>query len=628
MDVGPSLNAMPAHPADTSSSDNLAEQYDFIIIGGGTAGLVLAARLTEDPSVQVLVLEAGSNRQDDPMIMTPGLAFGMYENPNYDWCLQTVPQAGLNNRILPQQRGKVLGGSSSIFQMQMVYTSAPAFDAWEKLGNPGWNWEAMLPYLRKFHTHHNPSPAEAANEILSIASHDDALESSEGPVQTSFSETSDVDKAWYESWGKIMRDLKYEGKDIGGLAHPASIDPKTRTRSSATSAYYAADVSSRTNLRVVTDALVSKIVLERKDEEVIATGVQFVSKSGKAIIVKAKREVILSAGTMKSPQILELSGIGDTKLLDQHGIETFVHNPNVGESLQDHLIVSVSFEAEDGVQTGEVMMRDPSVMPALMAMYQKDHSGPLAHNFVPIAQFRLPETFAPNGHEYIPSLLQKISPKPTSEHQQLRDKITADLLSSATMQQMLSKMQFNISAGSKLADMVKGDVEGNYISFMSVLNHPFSRGNIHIASSSPTDDPLIDPKYLSHPMDIELHARHVQFLSTLTCTPPLSQYLKRNGRRIPAHAFADGKQEMDLETAKKVVREHSISNYHPAGTCGMGPREKGGVVDAELKVYGVRGLRVVDASVFPIMPRGNIITSVYAVAERAADMIKAEWKGK
>ncbi|KAL5321412.1 hypothetical protein ACEPPN_009370 [Leptodophora sp. 'Broadleaf-Isolate-01'] len=618
---------MPSHLVDTSSTDKLAEQYDFIIIGGGTAGLVVAARLTEDPNAQVLVLEAGSNRQDDPMILTPGLAFGMYGNPTYDWCFQSVPQACLNGRIIPQQRGKVLGGSSSIFQLQMVYNSKPSFDAWEKLGNPGWNWDTMLPYLRKFHTHHPPGPADKAREIIDISNHDDALESTDGPVQTSYGGTSDLDKAWYETWGNIMKDLKYEGTDLGGLACPAAIDPKTRTRSSATSAFYSTDISSRPNLRVVTDALVSKILLEKKAGEVVATGVQLVSKSGKEISIKANREVILSAGTMKSPQILELSGIGDSKLLDQHGVEIFVDNPSVGENLQDHLLVSVSFEAADGVMTGETIMRDPTIMPALMEMYQKDQSGPLGHHFVPIAQFRLPGTFGPNGKQYIPSLLERLSVPGGSESEQLKDAVTAELLSEATVQQIIAKMQFNISAGSKISDMVKGDVEGNYLSFMIALNHPFSRGNVHIASATPSDNPLIDPKYLSHPMDLELCARHIQFFSTLTSTAPLSHHLKPNGRRIPSYAFTDGK-EMDLETAKKVVKEHTISNYHPAGTCGMRPRDMGGVVDAELKVYGVKGLRVVDASVFPVLPRGNIITSVYAVAERAADMIKEEWKGR
>lgn len=354
---------------------------------------------------------------------------------------------------------------------------------------------------------------------------------------------------------------------------------------------------------------------------------QFVSKTGEDISVKVNREVILSAGTMKSPQILELSGIGDSKLLKKHGIETVIDNPNIGENLQDHLVVSVSFEAADGVPTGEIMRRDPTVLAALMEMYQKDHSGTLGQHFVPMAQFRLPETFGRDGKQFIFSLLKEISTVGNLESVKLENSITAELLSEATTQQFLAKIQFNVSAGEKISDMVRGDLEGNYLSFMAALNHPFSRGNIHIASASPSDDPLIDPKYLSHPMDIELCARHVQFLSTLTSTSPLSNYLKPNGRKIPSYAFADGK-EMDLETAKRVVREHTISNYHPAGTCGMRPRDKGGVVDYELKVYGVKALRVVDASVSPIMPRGNIISSVYAVAERAADMIKAEWKAR
>ncbi|KAL2071076.1 hypothetical protein VTL71DRAFT_12311 [Oculimacula yallundae] len=622
MDATSSLAAMPSHPEDTASTDNLAVNYDFIIVGGGTA--VVAARLSEDPSVEVLVLEAGSNRQNDPMILTPGLGFGLYDNPKYDWCLQTVPQAGLNGRVMPQQRGKVLGGSSSTFQLQMVYGSKSSFDAWEKLGNVGWNWNSMLPYLRKFHTHHPSGPADSASEVVSIANHDDALESSEGPVQTSYSETGPVDKAWYETWNKILKDLKYDGTDLGGLAHPTSIDPKTKTRSSATSAYYSADISSRSNLRVITDALVSKIIIEKGTGEAVASGVRFVSKSGEDIALKANKEVILSAGTMKSPQILELSGIGNDKILVENGIETVVENPNVGENLQDHLLVTVSFEAADGVPTGEILIRNPAIMPALLEMYQKDHSGPLGHNFVPMAQFRVPATFGPDGKEFIPSLLKDVSVDSRSKLERHIDEVTVDLLSESTMQQMLAKIQFNTSAGPRLSDMVRGDVEGNYLSFMAALNHPFSRGNIHIKSALPSDDPLIDPKYLSHPMDIELCARHVQFFSTLASTAPLSDFLKPNGGRIPSYAFLDDK-EMDLETAKKVVREHTISNYHPTGTCRMMPRDMGGVVDLELKVYGVEGLRVVDASILPILPRGNIISSVYAVAERAAEIIKAEW---
>lgn len=513
--------------------------------------------------------------------------------------------------------------------MQMVYSSPASFDAWETLGNANWNWKAMLPYLRKFHTHHPPLPGDSSNALLAIAKIDEAIASSEGPIQTSYSETGPFDKAWYEAWKSILEGLGYEGDEVGAGAQPSSIDPKTKTRSFAGSAYYSTNISGRKNLRVVTEAVVEKVVLEKHRGEVVASGVQFSPKSGERITVQVNKEVILSAGTMKSPQILELSGIGDVKLLKQHGIEVVVDSPNVGENFQDHQCVMVSFEVTDGVMTGEMLKRDPNIMPALLEMYQKDRSGPLGHMFVPFAQFRLPETFGSDGQKFIPDLLKTVSVSDPNETEagKLRDTVTADLLSKATVQYGLAKMQFNISGHGRLSDMLNAEQEGNYVTILTTLNYPFSRGNIHITSSSATDQPLIDPKYLSHPMDLELLARHIQFLSTLTSTAPLTDFLKPSGRRIPNHAFVDG-NDMDLDTAKEVAKEQMISNYHPAGTCGMGLRENGGVVDERLRVYGVRGLRVVDASVFPVLPRGNIISSVYAVAERAADLIKEDWRGR
>ena len=160
------------------------------------------------------------------------------------------------------------------------------------------------------------------------------------------------------------------------------------------------------------------------------------------------------------------------------------------------------------------------------------------------------------------------------------------------------------------------------------LNHPFSRGNVHIASSSVSAKPRIDPKYLSHPMDIEIIARHVQLLSKLLSIPSLAKFFKQGGNRIPSYAFSEEGKEMSLEEAKKIARAQMISNQHPSGSCMMAPMERGGVVDERLRVHGVKGLRVVDASIFPVVPRGNIITSVYATAEKAADMIKQDWKGR
>jgi choline dehydrogenase-like flavoprotein len=513
--------------------------------------------------------------------------------------------------------------------MKMVFNSKSAFDAWEMMGNPGWNWETMLPYLRRFHTQ-APAP-EHFKEITALAHEDQGAHSSEGPIQTGYCDTVPADKAWYETWNKIMTDLKYEGDGQGGFVASSCIDPKTRTRSYAGTAYYSADVSSRSNLRVVTEALVEKIILKNGDD-VIATGVQFVSKTGERFEIYSKKEVIISAGVVQSPQILELSGIGSAEILKSQGIEVIVNNSCVGENLQDHAACAISFEVADGVPTADAVLRDRKIFQSLLESYQKDRSGPLGQFFADSAQVSLPETFGPDGKNFLHRLLQQVSPDLSTQtpYDKLQEEVLLDHLSKddgATIHYFMAKVQFNTGATTfKELSIPKSD--GNYFTLFASLNHPFSRGNIHINSPSPTDKPTLDPKYLSHPMDLELLARHIQFFSVLLSTPPLSDFFKPGGRRVPTDAFPNGTEAPSLEEAKDLARRSLISNYHPMGTCAMGKRDIGGVVDERLRVYGVKGLRVVDASIFPLMTRGNPIASVYAVAERAVDMIKEDWKGQ
>ena len=487
----------------------------------------------------------------------------------------------------------------------------------------------MLPYLRKFHTQQE-APDKFKEEFLSICYEDEALKSNEGPVQFHYCDGGVADKAWYESWKKIMSDLNYEGFGVGGFMASAAIDPKTRTRSYAGSAYYSADIAARPNLRVITEALVEKIILE-KGTEAVAKGVQFVSKTGERMTINVKKEVVLSAGVVQSPQILELSGVGCPKLLKHHDIDVVVDNPNVGENLQDHPTAFVSFEVNNGVQTADPVLRDPSIAENLLAMYQKDRSGPMGERFTSSAHLSLPETYGPRGQTFYAELLKSISHNdPITAYDKIKESVLLDLFSQpdgATTHYFLPKVQFNTNSGSTITEMTKPKHEGNYFTLCSSLNHPFSRGHIHITSSDPAQKPVFDPKYLSHPMDLELLARHVQFYSVLLSTPPLSEYFKKGGRRIPTDAFANGNEPPTLEEAKEIVRSTLMTNYHPAGTCALGRRESGGVLNERLKVYGVKNLRVVDASVFPVLPRGNPITSVYAVAERAADLIKEDWKG-
>ena len=537
-------------------------------------------------------------------------------------------QKELHGRQIQHPRGKVLGGSSAIFRTSMIFNSRSAANAWEKLGNPGWDWVTMLPYIRRFHT--QAITPESFKEITALAQEDEGVHSSEGPVQTGYCNTDPADKAWYEAWVTIMNELKFEGRGQGGFVASSSIDPQNRTRSYATTAYYSEDISRRSNLRVVTEALVERIVLKR-GKEVTASGVHFVSKTGDRFTIHAKKEVILSAGTMQSPQLLELSGIGSRQILDAYGIEMVVENPNVGENLQDHAASSISFEVADGVQTADPILRDPRLFQSLLETYNKDRSGPLGQFFSASSHISPPETFRPSGKTFLSTLLKQVSPDSTdkSAYDKFREEVLIDLFANddgATAHIFLAKLQFNTGAASdeKFETATK---DGNFFTLFASLNHPFSRGSVHINSASPADKPTVDPRYLSHPMDIELLARHVQLFSRLISTNPLSKCFMEGGMRIPSDAFPDGTEAPSLDKAKELVRRCVISNYHPAGTCAMMKKELGGVVDERLRVFGVTGLRVVDASIFPLMPRGNPISTVYAVAERAVDLVREDWKG-
>ncbi|PQE07453.1 aryl-alcohol dehydrogenase protein [Rutstroemia sp. NJR-2017a BBW] len=610
----------------TSSAEKLTSSYDYIIIGGGTAGLTIACRLSEDPNIQVLVLEAGANRLKDPNILTPGLVGALYDNPDYDWEFKTVPQKILSGRQIPHPRGKVLGGSSAIYQNKITYNSKAGFDAWEKAGNEGWNYTSIEPYLRKFHTYNKPT-TQFEKEILDHCHVDEVLSGDDGPIQTSFSDAfSQTDKDFYKVVKEYVKKEKYDEKVVGGVASPSSIDPKTNSRSFAGVAYYNDEAAARPNLRIITEALVERIILEKQNASLRATGVQFLSVSGQTFKPHANREVILCAGTFHSPAILELSGIGSREILTLRGIDTLLDNPNVGENLQDHAVVAVSFEAAEGIQTADAIGRNPQIMGPLIEMYQKDGSGPLGQFFTASAYMPLPSFF---GSKSSSDLAEKLSKSSTAANDKLHEKVVLDLLShpdAAASHYFMAKIQMNVGTSTNISEYFLPKHPEDYITLFVSQNFPFSRGSVHIASSNSHDKPIVDPKYLSHPLDIELLARQVQFFHHLTSTAPFSHNFKPGGKRIPEYAFADNR-EPTVDEAKQIVKDHLLSHFHPVGSCAMLPREQGGVVDTELRVYGTEGLRVVDASVFPLNVRGNSITAVYAVAERAVDIIRGSGKG-
>jgi choline dehydrogenase-like flavoprotein len=506
-----------------------------------------------------------------------------------------------------------------------VYPSKGNFQAWKALGNEGWGAEDLAPYFRKYSSFTPPS-AEI-KELLSIDYINEELHGKHGPVPVCI---PDVFGPFQTSWVKTLDKLGWcnsddpiLGQKLGTFSCAMTIDPKTKTRGYAASSYYTEDVAKRPNLEVLTEAFVEKILTTGVNDSVEATGVRLVAKDGTRHDISAKKEVILSAGSIQSPQILELSGIGQKELLEKHNIDVVLDSPGVGENLQDHAISAPCFEVADDQISGDIM-RDPNIVAAVLQQYMSTKTGPLVG--IPLSATMLPlvdrngrlsaeDTIAlmkeyvdgadlPVGHmkQYEELRKQSLGPK------------------EAIGYAMLLPSQLNMSAGrTEMKDLLAPTNPKNYLTVMVVLNHPFSRGICHIRSSDPKDKPTLDPRYLSHPLDLEILARLTQYIETIVETEPFASLLKP-GERIP-----EGKATT-LDAAKKIVKERLFSTFHPVGTCAMMPREIGGVVDNRLRVHGMKKLRVVDASIFPMETLGNIQATVYAVAEKAADIIKKDWQ--
>ncbi|KAJ0422841.1 hypothetical protein BJY00DRAFT_310847 [Aspergillus carlsbadensis] len=611
---------------DTDSATGLHDaSFDFVIVGGGTSGLVVANRLSEDPNVRVLVLEAGTNRVNDPRIQVPGLAPTTYEDPDFDWDFRSTPQEQLNGRKLFGTKGRTLGGSSAINLGMVVYPSRTGMSAWEALGNPGWGWDVFEPYVRKFHTWTPPSDAVRAFFAGMVSEKED--QGKDGPIQVSFGgQYMPYHGAWLRAfealgWPQTEDPIK-GGPAVGPFVTPGAIDPITHTRSHAAAAYLTADVLQRENLRVVTGARVEKIVFGSPSDTLAATGVSF-NKGGQPYTVTVTHEVILAAGATQTPQLLELSGIGNASLLQPHGIAPLIDLPSVGENLQDHGSIAFGYEVADGMPSGD-MARDPAVAAAAMAAYQKDGSGPLG--MVPMVSAFMPcLDFPATDRE---SLLRRIDASldtpdlPTMYRKQYT--VLRDMLSDPnepTAQYVLFPFQVLPRAGPNPRDIFSMSHPGYFMSINSSLSHPFSRGSVHLASADPAAAPVIDAGILRHPADLELHARHSIWMEKIVETDALASLLKPGGDRLHTTQRLG---VMDLGPAQELCKELVLSMYHVCGTCAMMPREDGGVVGPRLMVYGTRNVRVVDASVFPLVPRGNIQAMVFAVAERAADIIKED----
>ncbi|KAK3306796.1 uncharacterized protein B0T15DRAFT_528281 [Chaetomium strumarium] len=605
----------------------MTREFDIVIVGGGTAGLVLAARLSEDASMQVLVLEAGENLSDDARVQIPAM-WPQLQGTGADWQLRTVPQKALGGRVLDIAQGRLLGGSSALNAMNFVVGAKEDLDAWAELGNPGWDWESFSEYLKKTYTVTHGSKTD-----------------NNGAIQTNI---PDEETKWPRVWRETMANLGYPARNdpfsgdiCGAVMYPDAIHPQTKTRSFAGNAYLA-PVQDRPNLTVWTGVTVEKIVFDQATDSAAATGVQY-SKEGESAIVSARKEVVLSAGVFHSPKILEMSGIGDAKLLGSLGIDTVVDNPYVGENLQHHPLSLFSFETVDdgdeGFDTIDAIARqEPTAISTALEVYTTKQRGPFSTtNCNAMAHIPFPGIDTDSGRREVEELLQKTlsspptattepEPKTTQAYTKAAESLVRSVLMSPTKASgyyVAIPVYAHAGPTGRLVPVASGSSE-KYFGIALLLTRPLSRGSVHLSRAGP-DKPLplaINPNYLTHPLDIEILARHVRFLeSTLARTEPLASRLKGEGGRTAPPGWPRG-FSADLEQVRQFLRETAVASTLYTSTCSMMPREMGGVVDERLRVYGTRNVRVVDASVMPFITRGDTMATVYAIAEKAADMIK------
>ncbi|EJT96820.1 GMC oxidoreductase [Dacryopinax primogenitus] len=576
--------------------DVRAQTFDYIICGGGTAGLTLAARLSEDASISVLVLEAGKANLDDPLIMVPGAYLQQFGNENYDWAFMTTPQGHCDGRQFMWSRGKSLGGSSACNFMSYMRPPKEDINAWEELGNPGWNWSNFLTYSKRGEGFTPPadkdSPASCHNYDLKAHSGDGEL--NVGYPNSIMAAEVQLQQALNNAGVKTLED-GCTGTVNGTWMAALTIDPKKRTRSYVTTAFYLPN-SDRPNLHILLEAYVAKIRFARDispesdDNKRKAEGVEFIIQ-GELYFTSCRLEVILCAGALKSPQILELSGIGPKARLRGIDIPIQVELPGVGENAQEHSLFGMSFELDPGTSWNTYdCLFDPARAAAEMALFHEKQQGLFTMGLATLSYMPLQKVSADAE-----SLIAAQRTKLEREHQD--GKFSKGLWE----QYQIQLRNLEESAGVDVEYTVfpafftfrsKPEPGKSYMTILSVLNHPFSRGSVHAASKICTDNPVIDPHYFEDDFDMKLMMEALKFVRVLRNTEPW--------KSVIAKEVDPGPEVETEEQMRDYIKQGLSTIYHTCGTCSMLPREKGGVVDPQLKVYGTENVRVVDLSVVPL----------------------------
>lgn len=536
-------------------------EYDFIVVGAGSAGCVLANRLSSDPSRRVLLVEAGG-KDNNISIHVPLMVVNLLKDPGVTWPFVTEPQTALKNRTQLWTRGRVLGGSSSINGNVYVRGDPAEFDSWADMGCPGWGWNDMLPYFKRMESYKKGDPATRGHEgpigVTSLANFDKLADGYIAACkEAGFEYVEDYNDGHYEGASYLQYSTKrgFRSSSAVGFLRP---------------------IKGRANLDIMTDAVVTRVLIEDRQ----ATGVE-IRVGGELIQAKASKEVVLAAGPVQSPKVLELSGIGRGEILKECGIPVVHELRGVGENLRDHPNTRLTFRCTEPITINDVL-QNPIVRVQQGLKFILQGKGLLS-----ICSAVAHTVMRSSPEEKTPDLKLQLQPFSGKDRYARRPQDGLDPFSGFTVGVMGLR--------------------------------PRSRGWVHIQSADPVVYPKIDPKYLDDPHDAQVLLAGIKEVRRLATFPSFRKLIVQETR--PGDSAVTDDDILDY------IRETTQTTWHVVGSCKMGT-DADAVVDPELRVHGISRLRVIDSSIFPTIPSSNTNAPTIALGERGAEMVADSWRNR